>query len=305
MQISCNINPIAGWAGDRCRLPALAAALLLIPSAWAGEGPFFITYTHQMEEPGNLELATKNLASQPGAGNLFLGGATEFEYGSKAWWTTELYLDAQGTNGQGALFTGYRWENRFRLLPREHWINPVLYVEFENINGADKTMLEVVGHDGKDDLTTPNKEARIEKKREIETKLILSSHFRGWTIAENFIAEKNVRHEPYEFGYAVGISRPLALFARPDYCNLCRENFQAGIEVYGGLGTHSDFGLHGTSHYLAPTLAWNLADGPTLRVSAGFGLTGTSARFLLRLGVSYEIAQAGRAARKLFAGGRS
>ena len=296
MQISCNRLQL--------HLPALATTLLFLPSAKAGEGPFFITYTHQMEEPGNLELATKNLAGQPG-GNLFLGGATEFEYGAKAWWTTELYLDAQGTNGQGALFTGYRWENRFRLLPRERWINPVLYVEFEDINGADKTLLEVVGHDGQDDLTSPNNQARTDKQREIETKLILSSHFRGWTIAENIIAEKNVRHEPYEFGYAAGISRPLALFARPGRCIACPENFEAGIELYGGLGTHNDFGFHDTSHYVAPALSWNLANGPTLKLSAGFGLTGTSARFLLRFGVSYEIAQAGRAARKLLTGGRS
>src|SRR5260370_324672 len=110
MQLNCN----------RCLMSALAAVLCFLPSARAGEGPFFITYTHQMEEPGNLELATKSLVGQPDGGNLFLGGATEFEYGAKAWWTTELYLDAQGTNGQGALFTGYRWENRFRLLPREH-----------------------------------------------------------------------------------------------------------------------------------------------------------------------------------------
>ena len=136
MQLSCNNNPF--------RRLVLAAALLLPPSAWAGEGPFFVAYTHQMEEPGNLELATNNLVGQPGGGNFLLGGASEFEYGAKAWWTTELYLDAQGTNGQGILFTGYRWENRFRLLPREHWINPVLYLEFENVNGADKNMLEVV-----------------------------------------------------------------------------------------------------------------------------------------------------------------
>ncbi|HTQ56985.1 MAG TPA: hypothetical protein VMI94_21100 [Bryobacteraceae bacterium] len=279
------------------------AALLLPPPMWAGEGPFFITYTHQMEEPGNLELATKSVTGQPG-GDLFFGGATEFEYGAKAWWTTELYLDGQATSGQGGLFTGYRWENRFRLLPREHWINPVLYVEWEDINGADKSLLEVVGHDGQDDLTSQNSDARAEKQREIETKLILSSFYRGWTIAENFIAEKNVAHAPYEFGYAAGVSRPLALAARPGRCVLCAENFEAGVEVYGGLGTHHDFGFRDTAHYLAPTLAWALADGPTLRVSPGFGLTGSSVRFLLRFGVSYEIAQAGRMARKLLSGGR-
>jgi hypothetical protein len=185
-------------------------------------------------------------------------------------------------------------------LPREHWINPVLYVEFENINGADKTLLEIVNHDGKGDLTTSNDEARIEKKRELEAKLILGSYLKGWTIAENFTAEKNVRHAPFEFGYAFGISRPLAVAARPDRCNLCAENFQAGVEMYGGLGTHDDFGVRGTSHYVAPTVAWTLANGIALKVSPAFGVTGTSTRFLLRFGVSYEFAQFGRAARRLF-----
>ncbi len=279
---------------------ALAGAFTLLGPAWAGEGPFFITYTHQMEEPGNLEFATKSITGKPGDGNRFFGSAAEFEYGVKGWWTSELYLDGQSTARESTLFTGYRWENRFRILKHEHWINPVLYVEFENINGADKALLEIVGHDGKDDIATPNRDGRLEKKRELEAKLILSSHFKGWTLAENFIAEKNVRHAPYEFGYAAGLSRPLALAARPDRCNFCPENFQVGAEMYGGLGTHSDFGLRETSHYLAPTIAWTLANGTTFKVSPSFGLTDTSAGFLLRFGVSYEVAQLGRAARNFF-----
>jgi hypothetical protein len=269
-------------------------------SGWAGEGPFFITYTHQMEEPGNLEIATKNVTGRPGTRNRFLAGASEFEYGVKGWWTSELYLDGQATSRDSTLFTGYRWENRFRLLPREHWINPVFYVEFENINGADKSLLEIVNHDGKDDLTAPNSDARQEKKREIEAKLILSGYFDGWTIAGNFIAEKNVKHAPFEFGYAAGFSRPLALAARPERCNFCAENFQVGVEMYGGLGTHEDFGAGGASHYVAPTVAWTLNNGTTFRVSPVFGVTQASAHFLLRFGVSYEIAQFGRTARNLF-----
>jgi hypothetical protein len=283
----------------RLHCSLLAITLFVLPYGWAGEGPFFITYTHQMEEPGNLEVAIKSVTGKPSNGVRFIGSSTEFEYGVKGWWTTELYLDGQATRGEGGGFAGYRWENRFRLLPREHWINPVLYVEFENINGANRSLLEIVNHDGQDDLAVPVAEARHEKKREIEAKLILSSYFRGWTIAENFIAEKNVRHEPYEFGYAVGASRPLALAAKPDRCNFCGENFQAGVEIYGGLGTHADFGLHGTSHYVAPTVAWTLANGTTFRVSPGFGVTETSARLLLRFGVSYEFDQFGRSVQNI------
>jgi hypothetical protein len=285
-------------------LLAAAAALALRATCWAGEGPFFITYTHQMEEPGNLEFATKSVMGKPDGGNRFFGTVAELEYGVKGWWTSELYLDGQATRSEGALFTGYRWENRFRVLSHEHWINPVLYLEFENINGADKSLLEIVNHDGKDDLTSPNADARFEKKREIEAKLILGSYVKGWTIAENFIAEKNVKHAPFEFGYAVGVSRPLALAARPDRCNFCAENFQVGVEMYGGLGTNDQFGVSGTSHYVAPTVAWTLASGTTLRISPGFGVTGNSAGYLLRFGVSYEVAQFGRVARNLVRGGR-
>ena len=283
---------------------AAVGAFAVLPAARAGEGPFFITYTHQMEEPGNLEFSANGVFGAPSGGDRFLGATIEVEYGVKGWWASEWYLDGQTTHNQSAVFTGYRWENRFRLLPREHWINPVLYVEFENINGADKTLLEVVNHDGKDDLAGANDEARREKKRELEAKLILGSYYKGWTIAENFIAEKDVSHAPFEFGYAVGISRPLVLAARAERCSFCAENFQAGVELYGGLGTHQDFGLSGTSHYVAPTVAWTPANGATLQVSPAFGLTGSSVRFLLRFGVSYEVAQFGRAARSLFQGGR-
>jgi len=288
------------WRGAFWPFWLFMAASGFCSHALAAEGPFLITYTHQMEEPGNLEITTKDVTGKPAGGNRFLGSALEFEYGVKAWWTTEVYLDGQSTARDGTLFTGYRWENRFRVLPREHWVNPVVYVEFENINGADKSLLEVVDNDGEGDLTGLNSETRAEKKREIEAKLILGSYFKGWTLAENFIAEKNVRHAPLEFGYAVGVSRPLALAARPDRCNLCPENFQAGVEMYGGLGTHERFGLQETSHYVAPTVAWTVANGTTFTVSPTFGITETSARFLLRFAASYELDQFGRAARHLF-----
>lgn len=154
-----------------CKL--LAVLALAVIRALAGEGPFFVTYTHQMEEPGNLEIATKNVIGNLTRPTRFLGATTELEYGLSSWWTTEFYLDGQTKRGQSTLFTGYRWENRARLLSGEHWINSVLYVEFENINGADKTMLEIVNHDGVDDLVNPNEETRVEKKRELETSSFL------------------------------------------------------------------------------------------------------------------------------------
>ncbi len=276
----------------------LAAAFNL--SLAAAERPYFVTYDHHMEEPGNLEVSVNPLLGTQKAGNGFVGTWMEFEYGAKGWWTTEFYLDGQTTQRDGTVFTGFRWENRVRPLMREHRINPVLYVEFESLNGADKTLKEVVGFDSQGDHALANAEARREKKHELESKLILGSQFRGWNISENFIAEKNLRNEPWEFGYAIGTSRPLRLAATPRPCNFCRENFQAGIEFYGGLGDWHRFTAHGTSQYVAPVLSWALPNGTALRFSPGFGLTSASHKALFRFGISYELPGFGHQVRRLF-----
>jgi hypothetical protein len=278
----------------------LLFSLVLPLLASAQDKPYFVAYNHQLEEPDNLEISFNPVIGFPKASRGFLGSWAEFEYGLKGWWTTEIYLDGQATRGDSALFTGYRWENRFRPLLREHWINPVLYVEFSNTNGADKTLREVVGFDSGGDFAEPNAQLRREKEREIETKLILSSNFRGWNFSENFIAEKNLANAPWEFGYALGVSRPLALAASPQECAFCRENFVAGLELYGGLGDWHHFTTAATSHYLAPLLAWSLPNGTMVRVSPTFGLTSESHRFLLRFSVSYEISGFGRRVRNLF-----
>ena len=273
---------------------------LSAPTARAQETNYFVTYSSHLEEPGNLEIETyATYGTQRGAGD-FIAPWVELEYGVTGWWTTEFYVDSQKTFGDSAVFTGTRWENRFRPLRGEHWINPVLYVEFENTSGADKTLKEVVGTDGEIDAAESNSVANQEHDHELETKLILSSDYKGWNISENFIGEKNLGHEPWEFGYAAGISRPLRLSASAHPCNFCRENFSAGAEMYGGLGTVRAFTLSGTSHYLAPVVAWQLPSGVTFSLSPGFGLNDNSHRFLLRWGMSYEVEGFGRKVKRLF-----
>jgi len=264
------------------------AVLVCAPPLFAQES-YFITYSHQMEEPGNLEIAVKSVAGSPKSGNAFLGNALELEYGAKTWWTSEVYLDGQTTSRESSVFTGFRWENRLRPLLTEHWINPVLYVEFENINSADKSLLEVVGHDTREDFL--KRSDRSEKKREAELKLIFSSNFKGWNVSENLIAEKNLAAEPWEFGYALGVSRPLSLSAGVKACVFCRENLTAGAEMYGGLGDRYRLGLQETSHYVAPVLLWRAPGATSFKISPGFGLNDNSHGFLFRFGISYEMDQ--------------
>ena len=281
---------------------AMLCALFVIP-ARAQESPYFVTYDHYLEEPGNLEVEYFSTFGTQRAGNDFHSFWTEFEYGAKAWWTTEFYLDGQSTFTDSTIFTGFRWENRFRLLPREHFVNPVLYIEYEQLNEADKILKEVEGHDIEVDYTTPNALSRLEHDHEIEFKLILSGTHGGWNIAFNPLATKNLTGgDPWEFGYALGASRSLASKASAEQCSFCRENFIAGIEMYGGLGDRYHFGLPDTSHYVAPVIAWNLPSDWTFRLSAGFGLNENSHRFLLRWGISREFSGFGSRIGRVFRG---
>jgi len=273
------------------RIPAIVVWVFLLAGVLlAQERPYFVTYSHEMEEPGNLDIEFFAADGKPEGANRFVGSTVEFEYGVKAFWTSEFYLDGQMTQHDSTIFTGFRWENRFRPLLREHWINPVIYVEFEDTSG-DKALREVVGHDGLPDFLVPNSIARRDKEREIETKLILGSNFRGWNVSENIIAEKNLSNDPWEFGYAFGASRPLALEASAHNCTLCAERFQAGVEMYGGLGDRYTFGTRLTSQYLGPTINWTSPNGTTFSFSPQFGLNDYSVPRLYRFGVSYEIEQ--------------
>jgi len=283
----------------------LLVSLLLFAHSESGfaqdesEKPYSITYSSQMAEVGSLDIQHDTVTGRPEGGNRFFGNATEFEYGIIQWWTTELYLDWQHTNHEGSLFTGFRFENRFRLLAGDHRLKPVLYVEYEHLNGADKTLREIVGFDGIKDLIVPNSVAREERKHEIEVRLILSGEFKSWDLSGNFITEKNIHGEPWEFGYAMGLSRPLAA-ATGRKCAWCREAFAAGVEMYGGLGTWNDFTVHGTSQYLAPVLSWTLPSHTTFGLSPGIGLTDQSVGTLFRFSVAQEIDDFGRLFMKPF-----
>jgi hypothetical protein len=298
------------WATNKHNTPiqrlavyVLLFAALFIRRAAAQESPYIVTYDHYLEEPGNLEIEYFSTFGTQRGGNDFHAFWTEFEYGATAWWTTEFYLDGQSTFNDSTVFTGFRWENRFRLLQLEHFINPVLYIEYEQKNGADKILKEVEGHDVESDYAERNASLRKELNHELELKLLLSKTFKGWNLAVNPLAGKNLSpSHPWEFGYAVGASRPLALKASANRCNFCRENFIAGVEMYGGLGDAHSFGLYDTSHYLAPAVAWNLPPGWTLRLSPGFGLNDNSHRFLLRCGISHEFSGFGSRIRRLFGG---
>ena len=269
-------------------------------AAPAQERPYFVTYDHHLEEPGNLEIATASTVRVPREGQpAYVAPWVEIEYGVMTRWTIELYLEGISTRNDSTIWTGWRFENRFRPLRREHWINPILYFEYESINEASGIQKEVVGNAEISDES--NADLRREHAHELEAKLILSSTYHDWNIAENFIVEKNLSEdEGFEFGYAFGVYRPLSSLASGRNCRFCRENFTAGAEVYGGLGSTNGFGFKDTAHYFAPVISWQVSDNSTLRFSPAIGLTDVSARSLIRFGYSYEIRGFGDRVARLF-----
>jgi len=270
-------------------IPCLLLAFIWAPQpARAQERAYFVTYDHYLEEPGNLEIALANTTGVPKNGNaVYHAPWLELEYGFTGWWTAELYLEGVTTrDGKG--FTGWRWENRFRPLRSEHRVNPVLYVEYEDINEASRIQKEIVGSGAIE--FEPIAELRTVHARELEAKVILSSVAGAWNLSENIIFEKNLSaDEGVEFGYSVGVSRPIGTFAKGSSCHLCAENFIVGVEAYGGLGSTEGFAGGEQRHYLAPVVGWHVTPRTTIKASAGIGLTQASDNALLRVGVSFEL----------------
>lgn len=153
--------------------------------------------------------------------------------------------------------------------------------------GADKSILEFVGHDGQSDLSDPNRTAKLDRDHEAEFKLILSSNFKSWNVSENFIAEKDLSHAQWEFGYAAAAARPLHS-TTGRVCTFCAEKFIAGAEAYGGIGDAWALTLRDTSHYIAPVFGWQLPGDMRVSLSPGFGLTRSSLDYVLRIGFAIE-----------------
>jgi hypothetical protein len=75
-------------------------AILLVLSARAFESwrsaeaqqepPYFVTYSSVTEEPGNLDIENQNVTAAPKNARAFFAPTVKFEYGTTAWWTTEV-----------------------------------------------------------------------------------------------------------------------------------------------------------------------------------------------------------------------
>jgi hypothetical protein len=84
-------------------------------ASWSQENPYIVSYDHNLEQSGSLEVEYFSTFGTQRDGPGFHAYWAELEYGATAWWTTELCLDGQTTFGESTVFTGYRWAR----LPQE------------------------------------------------------------------------------------------------------------------------------------------------------------------------------------------
>jgi hypothetical protein len=259
----------------RSRVAVLCALVLggVVDTTEAQERPYFVTYSDRLETKGELEVSVLSTIGDVKDSPNYFAPWIEIEYGITPRWTTEVYLEGVTINKDASAFTGWRWENRFRPFAGEHFINPVLYIEYENVNDGSRIQKEIVGEGSTS--RDPLGILKHEHAHELEGRLILSKQFDAWEVAGNAIIEKNLSEdEGLEYGYAAAGSKRWGRFI-------------AGLEAYGGLGV-SNPEFEQTRHFIAPIVGWRVAKG-LLKGSVGFGVTDASERYLFRIGYSRDL----------------
>lgn len=286
----------AGWA---------AAGLLLLlaasPAA-AGNDIYFVAYNDRIQK-GEVELMLMSDLVRPPrtqAAGTYTAHMMELEYGVTDRWASEVMVEGFVDPGNGGgRFTGFRWENRFKVLSGKDW-GVLLYAEYEDLDPATRFKMELSGReDGK------GEPAGLEGRREriLETRLVLSRDLGPWNIALNWINEADLRRGAFgftDFGYALGVRRMLGSHhhghehdheAPAEECSQVRGWKPAGygFELYGGVGNSRAFGgpFNTQQHYFQPVIMFHPARNVMVHVGLAKGLTGVSDT-LLRASVGIE-----------------
>lgn len=279
---------------------AVAEQFLVTPSE-AGNEANFVLYDHHTDEQGETEInAFTDFSTSVGEDPRYSAQLLEIERALTDRWEVALYLEGDQITGETYQFGGWRLESRYRLFEYGTFLNPVLYVEYENLSPDHKYLLDITGR-------TDTPEGPEQWEHEIETKLILGHDISDkLDVAFNWVNETNLDTGRWEFGYALGMN----------YALLGEENQEAnereergerghsrkdqswdvkevklGAELYGGLGD-STSGLtldpSLTQQYAGLNLKTEWTNGVHVMLGGAAGLTKESDHGLFRLMVGYE-----------------
>lgn len=178
-----------------------------VNSGWAGNNGYFTTYNSQVEK-GEIELMIMNDFTSPskfrreqeGFGQ-YWSHMLELEYGVSDQFASEFMIESfEDPDKHQSAFGGFRWENRYRLFKEDVPLNPMVYVEYENLDPRTRYKMEVSGW-----AIPPYEEPEGDKDREriMETRGVFSQDFGALNLAFNWINETNLDSRRTAFGYAV------------------------------------------------------------------------------------------------------
>ncbi len=281
-----------GWVFWRSALLAGAAALTFSGEASAGSGANFVTYNHHVAEKGEIEVETFSDFSNVGnGGEDYTAQLIELEIGVTDQLTSSFYLEGDKIEGEGYAFGGFRFENRYRVFKQDTLLNPVLYLEYLQLEPEHRYIKDVTGRAGGEE-----EEEEEGTEHELETKLIIGRDFSDrLDAAFNWISEVNLDTGDWEFGYAFGLNYVTYKAADGEHEGGHKrgwdiEEVKLGAELFGGLGDSVDgLTLDGgeTAHYAGLNLKGEFENGIELGVGAAFGLTDESEDQILRLTLAY------------------
>ncbi len=255
-------------------IAVILGALAVHPAAvFAGNGANFVLYNHHTAETGEAEIMFMNDFGEEPNGSRYNAQMIEAELGITDQWTTEFMVEGYTSSG-GFNFTGFRWENRYRLFDYGTFLNPVVYFEYEDLSKDTKYLMEV---SGREDATAQTK-ARP-RERVFESRIILGEDITdSLDVSFNWLNESDLDTGVTAFGYATGLNYKLS------------PNVKFGMELFGGLG-NSDKGVTTsgsiTQHYLAPNIIFQATDNIMVKFGGAIGLTNVS-QDLFRFAVVYK-----------------
>ncbi|MBI3703990.1 MAG: hypothetical protein HY244_09115 [Rhizobiales bacterium] len=289
------------------------AAFGLLPAdrqAWSGNEANFVLYDHHTEKQGTVSVMLLNDFGRGAPGEpSYSAQMLMIERAMTDQWETELMMEGQKTSGEGYQYTGWRWENRYRLFDYGTFLNPGLYVEYENLKPTTKYVMEISGRTDKPENTERNTE------RILETRLILGQDLSDkLSVSFNWINETDIFVNTAgrtDFGYALGLNYMIynakggearhpgvgayphqhAAAAGADDGRWGIAHIKLGAELFGGLGDTSlgmTINPAITEHYLGLNVMTHLQNGFHFMIGGAVGLTEVSQRGLVRLGVGYE-----------------
>jgi len=219
------------------------------------------------------------------------------EYGVTNRLTVGFMAEGQKIRGLDNTFGGVRFNTYYQLLPHDHLFHVTLYAEYEDLNQASLYKMEVSGF-GVSDLTQPLHVARNLPAHTLEQRVITYHNWGRLNLTFNFVSEFDLENHNDYFGYVWG------LFRQPNWTAMRRagagrvapsflspRRLGYGLEMMGGLGDTQQFGFfwHREQQYLGPVFSYTLAPAWRFRIEPTFGLSDASDRFVLRMGLDYEL----------------